>query len=53
VADSTAVAERLVEAGAEKVAGPVVTPWGHRNIRLKTPEGVQLTLFAVTGEGGD
>ena len=45
VADSTETAQRLVEAGAEEVAPPVVTPWGDRNARVQAPDGMQLTLF--------
>ena len=45
VADSKAAAERLEQAGATRVAGPVVTPWNDRNVRLDTPAGPQLTLF--------
>jgi len=47
VADSSAAAEKLVAAGAEKLGRVVDTPWGHRNVRLKSPEGLQLTLFTV------
>lgn len=47
VDDSEAVADRLVEAGAQPVAGPVVTPWRHRNVRVAAPDGMQLTLFTV------
>ena len=47
VEDSAAAADRLVEAGAETVAAPVVTPWKHRNARLRAPDGMQLTLFTV------
>jgi methylmalonyl-CoA/ethylmalonyl-CoA epimerase len=47
VEDSAAAADRLVEAGAESVAAPVVTPWKHRNARLRAPDGMQLTLFTV------
>jgi lactoylglutathione lyase len=43
--DSEAVAGRLEDAGAERVGGPVVTPWNDRNVRLDTPGGPQLTLF--------
>jgi hypothetical protein len=25
----------------------VVTPWNHRNARLRAPDGMQLTLFTV------
>lgn len=47
VADSGATADRLTAAGAERLGGLVDTPWRHRNIRLQSPEGLQLTLFAV------
>jgi methylmalonyl-CoA/ethylmalonyl-CoA epimerase len=45
VADSAGLAARLVAAGAERVAPPVVTPWGDRNARVQAPDGMQLTLF--------
>lgn len=45
VANSTATAQRLAVAGATVVAGPVLTPWRDRNVRLDPPQGVQLTLF--------
>jgi uncharacterized glyoxalase superfamily protein PhnB len=45
VADSEDMAQRLVAAGAVQVAPPAMTPWGDRNARVQTPEGVQLTLF--------
>ena len=38
-------AHRLVAAGEEEVAPPVVTPWGDRNARVLAPDGMQLTLF--------
>ncbi len=47
VEDSEAVADELEAAGAERLAGPVVTPWQHRNVRLVAPDGMQLTLFTV------
>ena len=47
VQDSVAAAERLEAAGAERVGGPVVTPWRHRNVRLRAPDGIQLTLFTI------
>lgn len=47
VDDSVKAAERLVVAGAELVGGPVITPWQHRNVRLRDPDGMQLTLFTV------
>ena len=39
-------ADRLLTGGAEVVAEPVVPPWGGRNARLRTPDGMQLTLFS-------
>jgi lactoylglutathione lyase len=47
VADSEPAAARLQEAGATLVAGPVVTPWRDKNVRLEAPDGTQLTLFSV------
>jgi catechol 2,3-dioxygenase-like lactoylglutathione lyase family enzyme len=47
VDDSEAAAGTLVDGGAELLGGPVVTPWNHRNVRLRAPDGMQLTLFTV------
>jgi catechol 2,3-dioxygenase-like lactoylglutathione lyase family enzyme len=47
VDDSAAVAEELVGAGAKVLAAPVVTPWNHRNARVRAHDGMQLTLFTV------
>jgi lactoylglutathione lyase len=47
VEDSAETANTLVSAGAQKVGGPVVTPWSHENVRLRAPDGMQLTLFTV------
>ena len=46
VTDLDSATERLVAAGAESMASPVVPPWGGRNARLRTPDGLQLTLFS-------
>jgi len=45
VPDSEETARRLVAAGAEQVAEPVTPPWGDRNVRVRAPDGMQLTLF--------
>ena len=45
VEDPAAAGERLVAAGAEHVGGPVETPWGDTNVRVRAPDGMQLTLF--------
>ena len=46
VDDLDGTASRLVAGGAEEMADPVVPPWGGRNVRLRTPDGMQLTLFS-------
>jgi lactoylglutathione lyase len=48
--DSESAANALAAAGATILAGPVVTPWRDRNVRLLGPEGIQLTLFTPLGE---
>jgi lactoylglutathione lyase len=52
VDDSVQTADALVAAGGERVGGPVVTPWNHRNVRVRAPDGMQLTLFSVLEEPG-
>jgi uncharacterized glyoxalase superfamily protein PhnB len=44
--DDLAEASRAVaDAGAEQMAPAVETPWGDRNQRFRTKDGLQLTLF--------
>ena len=50
VEDSPEAAERLTAAGGELVGGPVETPWRDRNVRVRAPDGMQLTLFTVLGD---
>ena len=50
VSDSVETAHTLEAGGAELLADPVVTPWSHRNVRLRAPDGMQLTLFTVLDE---
>jgi lactoylglutathione lyase len=50
VDDSAATAETLAAAGAELLGGPAMTPWSHRNVRLRAPDGMQLTLFTIVDE---
>ena len=47
VDDSRATGDRLEAAGAERLGGPVETPWHDVNVRLRAPDGMQLTLFTV------
>ena len=51
VEDSAATAQRLEAAGAQRLGGPAVTPWRHRNVRLDAPAGLQLTLFTILPGG--
>ena len=46
VDDLEGTVSRLVAGGAEEMADPVVPPWGGRNVRLRAPDGMQLTLFS-------
>ena len=50
VPDIDTSAASLREKGAEAVGRPVRTPWGDFNRRLRTPEGLQLTLFETSEE---
>ena len=45
VDDLEAATTAVVTTGTEPQADAVDTPWGDRNRRFKTPEGLQLTLF--------
>jgi lactoylglutathione lyase len=45
VVDLDRTTQRLLAAGAKAEAAPVIPPWGGRNVRLRTPDGMQLTLF--------
>jgi lactoylglutathione lyase len=49
VDDSAVTGAALAAAGAELLGGPTVTPWSHRNVRLRAPDGMQLTLFTIVG----
>ena len=45
VSDAEGATAALVQAGAELIAAPVVTPWSSLNARLAGPGDLQLTLF--------
>ena len=49
VDDSAAAADELEEAGAERLGGPVEPPWHDVNVRVRGPDGMQLTLFTPAG----
>jgi catechol 2,3-dioxygenase-like lactoylglutathione lyase family enzyme len=48
---SPEVADKLEAAGANRIAGPVETPWQSINVRLVAPDGTQLTLFSPADDG--
>ena len=48
VDDGAAVTDRLVDAGAEVIAPPTLTPWQSLNARLSVPAGLQITVFQET-----
>lgn len=50
VEDPEAAGRRVGAAGAELVRGPVETPWGDTNVRVRAPDGMQLTLFATPSD---
>jgi predicted enzyme related to lactoylglutathione lyase len=45
VPDLEKAVEAMVRQGATLVHEPVTTPWNHRNARLQSPDGLQITLF--------
>jgi methylmalonyl-CoA/ethylmalonyl-CoA epimerase len=47
VPDLDAALKRVTAKGATLVHEPVITPWRHRNARLQSPDGLQITLFQV------
>jgi methylmalonyl-CoA/ethylmalonyl-CoA epimerase len=48
VDDAAAAADELVRAGATLEARAALTPWGDLNARVRTPDGMQMTLFTPT-----
>lgn len=47
VEDVQSAMERSLKYGAILVHEPILTPWGDINIRIQSPEGLQITLFQV------
>jgi catechol 2,3-dioxygenase-like lactoylglutathione lyase family enzyme len=50
VTDTRAVTNDLVDAGADLLASPTLTPWRSLNSRLSAPANLQITLFEEPGE---
>lgn len=47
VPDVEATTGVLQQAGAKLLSHPTPMPWGDRNARLETPDGMQVTLYQV------
>ena len=47
VPDVEAEASALQQAGAKLLSHPKMMPWGDRNARVETPDGMQVTLYQV------
>jgi predicted enzyme related to lactoylglutathione lyase len=52
VPDIHAATERALQYGATLVHEPILTPWGDLNVRLCSPEGLQITLFQTQKDEG-
>ncbi|MFN8527134.1 MAG: VOC family protein [Anaerolineae bacterium] len=50
VPDVHAALDHALAYGAELVHKPILTPWKHLNARVRSPEGLQITLFQVLSE---
>ena len=50
VPDVRAAMERALRYGATLVHEPVLTPWNDLNVRLRSPDGLQITLFQIQNE---
>lgn len=49
VADADGLHRQLVARGVAVEEGPTDQPWGHRSVRLRDPDGLQLYLFTPAG----
>jgi len=45
------IAPALLEQGASAISQPVLTPWGHRNQRLRAPNGMHDAIDLTLSEG--
>lgn len=50
VEDLQLTLERALEHGARLVNGPVLTPWNDLNVRIQSPDGLQITLYQVSNQ---
>jgi predicted enzyme related to lactoylglutathione lyase len=47
VPDLETTLKRALAHGATLVHEPITTPWRHYNVRIESPDGMQITLFQV------
>ena len=50
VPDIHAALERALKHGATLVHEPILTPWKHLNARLRSPDGLQITIYQAQGD---
>ena len=50
VPDIEQAMQRALKHGATLVHEPVLTPWNDLNVRLRSPEGLQIALFEVQND---
>ena len=50
VPDIHVAVKRAVEYGAVLVHEPMLTPWNDLNARVQSPDGLQVTLYQMTGK---
>ncbi len=53
VPDVQAAMTRALKFGATLVHEPVLTPWHDLNVRLRSPDGLQITLFQAQNKESD
>ncbi len=53
VPDADAAAAVFAQAGAQILSNAKPMPWGDRNARVQTPDGMQITLYQAANAGGD
>lgn len=50
VADVEQALAHALDYGATLIHPPILTPWNDLNVRLRSPDGLQITLYQVQGE---
>jgi methylmalonyl-CoA/ethylmalonyl-CoA epimerase len=53
VPDANAAATFFAQAGAQVLSPAKEMPWGDRNARVQTPDGMQITLYQAAIAGGE